>query len=416
LSHLKQTKFVILSACARNNGTFFVSKLHLLNQHDSFTAMANLVDSTAPKETVLKNEHVQLGARMVDFAGWYMPVEYSGIRDEHAQVRTSVGLFDVSHMGEIRVRGEKSLETLQWLTTNDVSTVGNGKAQYNLLPNATGGIVDDLIIYCIEKGRDYLLCVNASNTEKDWQWIVKNNKGAELKNESADWGQIAVQGPQAIALTGKVFGTQVQNIEKFHFAPLAFEGELCYLARTGYTGEDGFEIFVPLKKTVVLWRALLREGAPYNVKPIGLGARDTLRTEMKYSLYGQEIDDATNPYEAGLGWVVKPDAKDFIGKEKILSQQSAGLSRRLVGFKMRDKGIARHDYKVVSIDKSEIGKVTSGTVSPTLNENIGIAFVKKDFAKVGTEIYIDIRGRMAAAQVVETPFVQTSLTKVGPKK
>lgn len=379
--------------------------------HDSFGKLMTNIQENSPQSTPLKNEHIRLGAKMVDFAGWYMPVEYDGIRAEHNHVRHQVGLFDVSHMGEIRVRGEKALETLQWLTSNDVSQIGNGKAQYGLLTNEQGGVVDDLIIYCIEKNKDYLVCVNASNTEKDWAWFNKHNRGAELKNESADWGQIAVQGPRAVSLVTKIFGVEVQAIAGFHFAAKPFQGKICYLARTGYTGEDGFEIFVPKDKTVGLWQELLEQGKEYEARPIGLGARDTLRTEMKYSLYGQEIDETTSPYEAGLGWAVKPNAKDFIGRNKMLESKSAGLKKQLVGFKMIEKGIARHDYKVLSIDNQEIGKVTSGTLSPTLNENIGIAYVTVDFAKVGQLICVDIRGRSVKAQVVETPFVQTALTK-----
>jgi len=370
------------------------------------------------KSTPLEQEHIKLGAKMVAFAGWNMPVEYTGLRAEHDYVRSQVGLFDVSHMGEIRVQGQNALATLQWLTTNDVSVLDNGQAQYSLLPNENGGIVDDIIIYCLERGKDYLICVNAANADKDWQWIVKNNRGAELKNESAEWGQIAVQGPKAIELVARVFGDDsLKNMKPFHFAPHNYQGgnnhaALCYLARTGYTGEDGFEIFVPAKQTVQLWQALLADEIA-QAKPIGLGARDTLRTEMKYSLYGQEIDDTTNPYEAGLGWVVKPAAKDFIGKAKILATKDAGLKRRLVGFKMVDKGIARHDYRVASIDNREIGKVTSGTLSPSLGYAIGIAYVSLEAlgaaggqAEVGQEIFIDIRGRLAKAVIVSTPFLK----------
>ncbi|OFZ14024.1 MAG: glycine cleavage system protein T [Bdellovibrionales bacterium RBG_16_40_8] len=367
-----------------------------------------------PKATPLKEEHLRLGAKMVDFVGWLMPVEYTGIRAEHEQVRNRVGIFDVSHMGEIRVRGNRALETLQWLTTNDVSLIENGKAQYNLLINEAGGIIDDIIVYCIEKNNDYFICVNASNTEKDWAWINSHNRGAELTNESALWGQIAVQGPMAVSLVSKVFGEEVKSVAAFNFSPYPFSGALCYLARTGYTGEDGFEIFVPTAKTVLLWRTLFELGEGFKVKPIGLGARDTLRTEMKYCLYGHELDDTTNPYAAGLGWIVKPDAKDFIGKEKIQVAQRAGLKERLVGFKMVDKGIARHGYRVLAIDNREIGRVTSGTVSPTLGESIGIAYISTELAKVGQEICIDIRGRAAKARVVKTPFVQTVLAKNKP--
>ncbi len=362
------------------------------------------------KFTPLKSEHEAAHAKMVEFAGWFMPVEYFGIRAEHMHVREKVGLFDVSHMGEIRVRGEHALETLQWLTTNDVLKLTNGAAQYSLLPNERGGVVDDIIVYCIEANRDYLVCVNAANAAKDWAWFQANNRGAELKNESAEWGQIAVQGPRAVELVNRLF-QGAAKVQPFHFTPVHFDGALCFAARTGYTGEDGFEIFVPTRQAVGLWRKLLNVGSDLEARPIGLGARDTLRTEMKYSLYGQEIDDSTNPYAAGLGWVVKPDAKDFVGKTTMLEARAKGLSEKLVGFKMIDKGIPRHDYRVLAVDSSPIGRVTSGTVSPSLNENIGIAYVQAEYAKAGSEFMIDIRGRGAKAKVVETPFVTTALTK-----
>lgn len=360
-------------------------------------------------KTPLYEEHVSAGAKIVDFAGWMMPVEYFGIRAEHLHVRSKVGLFDVSHMGEIRVRGPKALETLQWLTTNDVSRLSDGQAQYSLLPNEKGGLVDDLYIYCIQKNSDYLVCVNAANTAKDWQWFQEHNRGAELKNESDEWGQIAVQGPEAVALTAKVMGDELNGIQRNQFAAIQFEGAQCFVARTGYTGEDGFEIFVPREKTVALWRALL--GASPDAKPIGLGARDTLRTEMKYSLYGQEIDDETNPYSAGLGWVVKADAKDFIGRNAMVKAKEEGLKQKLIGFKMIDRGIARHGYRLLSVDNKEIGRVTSGTVSPSLNENIGIAYVDVPYSAAGSEIFVDIRGKSVKAHVIPTPFVSTCLTK-----
>jgi aminomethyltransferase len=364
---------------------------------------------TTPLTTPLIDEHKKSKAKIVDFAGWQMPVEYVGLRQEHMHVRSKVGLFDVSHMGEIRVKGPKALETLQWITSNDVSQLSNGKAQYSLFTNPAGGIVDDLIVYCLEKDADYLLCVNASNTEKDWEWIQKNNKGADIKNESADWGQIAVQGPFAMDLVSLVVGDRANSIAPFSFIEVKWDSgngpANLIVARTGYTGEDGCEIFVPWKHTVSLWVKLLEKGENFEVMPIGLGARDTLRTEMKYSLYGHEIDDESNPYEAGLGWVVKPNAKDFIGKEKILATKAGGLKRKLVGFKAIDKGIPRQGYNVVDVDKKVIGKVTSGTVSPSLNENIGIAYVLSDYAAVGTEIFVDIRGRPVKCLVVATPFV-----------
>lgn len=348
-----------------------------------------------------------MGAKMVEFAGWCMPVEYRGLRQEHLATRQNVGLFDVSHMGEVRVRGPRSLETLQWLTTNDVSRLGSGQAQYNLLPNEAGGLVDDIIVYCVRPNEDYLVCVNAANTDKDFAWMKAHNRGAELVNESAEWGQIAVQGPQAMTLVERLFSARAKDIAPFHFASLPFEGVSCLVARTGYTGEDGVEVFVPTAKTVALWSELLARGQDLGVEPIGLGARDTLRTEMKYSLYGHEIDDTTNPYAAGLGWVVKPDAKDFVGKEKVLAAKQAGFPRRLVGFVMIERGIPRAGYSLFSFDNKEIGKVTSGTVSPSLNDNIGIGYVDSAASEVGTTFCVDIRGRRVQARVVKTPFVQT---------
>lgn len=358
------------------------------------------------KATPLKDEHIALGAKMVDFAGWFMPVQYAGLREEHVSCREKVGLFDVSHMGEVRIRGPKALATVEWLTTNFAGRLENGQAQYSLLPNANGGLVDDVIVYCLEKGTDYLICVNASNTEKDFEWMVKNNRGAEITNESAQWGQIAVQGPQAMALASRVLGKAVLEIPVFEFRKMSFSGGEVLIARTGYTGEDGVEIFVPSGLTVALWRALLDQGRDLGVAPVGLGARDTLRTEMKFPLYGHEIDDITNPYAAGLGWVIKPDKKDFIGREKIVSAKEAGLPRKLIGFKVRDRAIARQGYKLFSFDNKEIGLVTSGTPSPTLNENIGIAYVDKDFAAEGQRFHVDIRGRRIEVEVVPTPFVK----------
>jgi len=357
------------------------------------------------KSTPLREEHVRLGAKMVDFAGWYMPVEYEGLRAEHMRVRSHVGLFDVSHMGEIRVRGPKALETVEWLTTNHVAKLENGQAQYSLLPNDQGGLVDDLIVYCVEKGSDYLLCVNASNSDKDFAWIQAHNRGAELINESDKWGQIAIQGPKAMALVAKIFDEGALQIPTFEFREFQFGGVAVLVARTGYTGEDGVEVFVPSAQTVSLWQTLMREGEALGVGPIGLGARDTLRTEMKYSLYGHEIDDRSNPYSAGLGWVIKPDKKDFLGRALIVNQKEKGLPRKLIGFKMLERGIARQGYKLVQ-DGREVGFVTSGTPSPSTGENIGIAYLDKDLAKEGQEFGVDIRGRAVKAVVVPTPFVK----------
>ncbi len=369
------------------------------------TNLGGMTSTSEPRRTPLAPEHIALGAKMVDFAGWYMPVSYQGLREEHLACRSGVGLFDVSHMGEVRIKGPNALATVEWLTTNFAGRLENGQAQYTLLPNADGGLVDDLIVYCVEKNADYLLCVNASNTEKDFQWMLSNNRGAVITNESAQWGQIAVQGPNALKLAGRVCGDAVANIPPFEFRSIAFGGDHLLVARTGYTGEDGVEIFVPANHTVKLWRELLEKGVDLGVSPVGLGARDTLRTEMKYPLYGHEIDDVTNPFAAGLGWVIKPDKKDFVGRAKILAGKEAGLPRKLIGLKMLERGIARQGYKLFSLEGKEIGIVTSGTPSPSLNENIAVAYLEKEWARDGKQINVEIRGRRFKAEVVPTPFV-----------
>jgi aminomethyltransferase len=357
------------------------------------------------KKTALCQEHEKLGAKMVEFAGWYMPIQYKGLREEHNCVRNQVGLFDVSHMGEIRVKGPKALETLEWLTTNKVSKLKDGEAQYGLLPNENGGLVDDLFIYCLKQNEDYLVCVNASNKDKDFAWMTKNNRGAQMTDESDYWGQIAIQGPKAMELCDRVFGFPVSQMKRNTLKPSEFKGHKIIVATTGYTGEAGTEVFVEAKGAAELWNELLKQGQDLGVQPIGLGARDTLRTEMKYSLYGNEIDDQSNPYEAGLGWVVKPE-KDFMGRGPIVQAKEAGLKRQLVGFKMLDKGIPRHGYPLVDAQGTSIGVVTSGTHSPTLDEPIGIGYVDMRHAAQGSEIYVDIRGRKVKAKVCPTPFVQ----------
>lgn len=362
-------------------------------------------------KTPLTQEHERLGARMVDFAGWWMPVQYRGLKEEHLSVRSGVGLFDVSHMGEFRVSGPKSLETLQWITTNDVSKLGSGEAHYSLFPNENGGIVDDLIVYCVRPGEEYLLCVNAANIEKDFAFVMENNRGAILKNESADWGQIAVQGPKALTLLDRLFNNAPSKMKSFTHREIAWSGTKVIVARTGYTGEDGAEVFVPTGKTVALWNELLEKGKDLGVEPIGLGARDTLRTEMKYSLYGHEIDDQSNPYEAGLGWVTKPMAKDFLGKAKILVAKEQGLKRKLIGFELLERGIPRQGYELKSASGEVIGVCTSGTMSPLTGASIGIGYVTLPFAADGTEIAVDIRGKAVKAKVRPTPFVESGLTK-----
>lgn len=354
------------------------------------------------KHTPIYNTHIKMGGKMVPFAGWEMPVQYSNLREEHSHVREKLGLFDVSHMGEIRVRGRDSVKTLQWLTTNDVSRLQKGQAQYSLFPNEQGGIVDDLIVYCLEPGEDYLLCVNAANKDKDFKYLSENNRGAVIEDESSAWGQIAIQGPLALEAIKVVTGMDLGDCPSFEFRPWDWNGQVCYIARTGYTGEDGAEIFVPWDKTDELWN-LFFEKCP-EARPIGLGARDTLRTEMKYPLYGQDISDSTNPYEAGLGWVVKPDKGDFLGKAEMLQVKQAGPSKRLVGLLITGKGIARPGYKVFSVDSAEIGEVTSGTLSPSLNQAIAVAYVKDGCHTAGTKLMVQMRQKMIEAEIVKTPF------------
>jgi aminomethyltransferase len=356
-------------------------------------------------KTPLYNDHILAGARMVEFAGWVMPIQYKGLREEHDCVRSNVGLFDVSHMGEIRFRGAKALETLEWLTTNDVSKLNKGEAQYSLLPNADGGLVDDIIVYCLEKNADYLVCVNASNKDKDFAWMTANNKGSDVTDESEKWAQIAIQGPKANALVDEVTSMPVSQMKSFTHISGKFKGHAIIIATTGYTGEKGCEIFIENAGASALWQALMAAGAKLQVQPIGLGARDSLRTEMKYSLYGHEIDDTSNPYEAGLGWVVKPEAKNFMGKDKILQRRGPLAQRKLIGFKMLEKGIPRQGYNLFSFDNREIGRVTSGTHSPSLDAPIGIGYVAVGFDKEGSEFMVDIRGRKVKAQVCKTPFV-----------
>lgn len=348
---------------------------------------------------------------MVEFAGWTMPVEYAGagLRTEHAACRQAVGLFDVSHMGEIRVKGEKALDTVQWLTTNNASRLANGQAQYSLLPNTEGGLVDDIIVYCVEKGHDYLICVNASNTFNDFAWMTQHNRGAEIIDESGRWGQIAVQGPRALALTARLLDEPVDFIARFEFRQIHYGGDFLLVARTGYTGEDGVELFVPAGRTVDVWDELMDLGREFGAQPVGLGARDTLRTEMGYPLYGHEISARSNPYSAGLGWVIKPEAKDFIGRDRILAERDNSVSaQRLIGFKMVGRGIPRPEYSLWSEDGRPLGRVTSGTLSPTLDVGIGLGYVPFEFSREGTRLDVEIRGRRVEAQVVTVPFVKRS--------
>ncbi len=358
------------------------------------------------KKTPLYQWHKDHQGRIVDFAGWQMPVQYVGIKNEHQAVRERAGLFDVSHMGEILVEGPKALETLQWLTSNDVSKLKEYQAQYTLLMNPDGGIVDDMIVYCLDKNHTkFLLCVNAANEAKDWEFIQQHNKGAELRNVSSEWGQIALQGPKAMEILARVYGDDVKDLAGFYVLPTPYKGTPSMIARTGYTGEDGVEIFVKWDQTLNLWEDLLEAGKSEDLIACGLGARDTLRLEKKFPLYGQELTDATNPYSAGLGWVTKPKAKDFLGRDKVLAEKEAGIKQKMIGFELIEKGVPRTGYSLISFDNQEIGKVTSGTMSPSLDRPIGIAYIDAGHSEVGSEFYVEIRSRKVKAKVVKTPFV-----------
>ena len=359
------------------------------------------------KNTAFTKKHEELGAKMVPFAGFYMPVQYEGLVAEHETVRKSVGVFDVSHMGEIYVRGEKALELVQWVSSNDASVLTNGKVQYTCFPNDTNGIVDDFLTYRINE-TEYLLVVNASNIEKDWNWLVKQNQqiGAELYNASDEISQLAVQGPLALKAMQKLTDTKIEDMEYYTFKHLTFAGiPNILLSTTGYTGSGGCEIYFKNEYATTIWDAVFEAGKEFGIKPIGLGARDTLRLEMGFCLYGHEINDTTSPIEAGLGWITKfTDSKNFINKENLLKQKQEGVSRKVIGFEMIDRGIPRQDYEIVDAQGNKIGHVCSGTQGPSVNKAIGTALIKAEHAKLGNEIYVKIREKTLKAVVVKMPF------------
>ncbi len=363
------------------------------------------MDSRALKYVALNDLHAKLGAKMVPFAGYNMPVRYSSDIEEHMTVRKGVGVFDVSHMGEFTVKGTNALDLIQRVTSNDASKLANGQAQYSCLPNETGGIVDDLVAYKI-KDDDYMLVVNASNIDKDWNWISKfNTRAAEMKNISDDICLFAVQGPKAVATLQKLTATDLSTIKYYHFALGDFAGvSNVLMSNTGYTGAGGFEIYVNKQHAEKVWNTIFEAGKEFDIKPIGLGARDTLRLEMGFCLYGNDIDDTTSPLEGGLGWITK-FTKDFTNSANIKKQKEERVKKKLVGFKMIDKGIPRHDYVIKDASGNAIGKVTSGTISPMLGIGIGLGYVTSEHANPGSEIFIDVRGKALTAQVSKTPFV-----------
>ena len=365
------------------------------------------------KTTAFTKYHKANGAKMAEFAGYDMPIEFTGINDEHATVRNGAGVFDVSHMGEIWVKGKNALALLQRITTNDVSKLYDGKAQYSCMPNGKGGIVDDILIYRID-AETYMLCVNAANVEKDWAHIVEQGKafgmgtghGKELYNASDEIAQLAVQGPLAMKIVQKMCDEPVEDMEYYTFRQLKVAGCDAILSATGYTGSGGCEIYVANEDADKLWEALWAAGEEYGLKNIGLGARDTLRLEKGFCLYGNDIDDTTSPIEAGLGWITKfVEGKDFIDRPVLEKQKAEGVSRKLAGFRMIERGVPRHGYEIADAEGNIIGHVTSGTMSPTLKQGIGLGYVETAHAAAGSQIAIVIRDRHIKAEVVKFPFV-----------
>ena len=356
------------------------------------------------KQVPLNDVHVALGAKMVPFAGFNMPVQYEGVNIEHETVRNGVGVFDVSHMGIFKISGDKALDLIQKVTSNDASVLVNGKAQYSYLPNNEGGIVDDIITYKVSE-TEYLMVVNASNIDKDFEWISsQNTMNATFENLSDEYSLLAIQGPKANEAMQTLTNVDLANLKFYTFENGTFAGKNnVIVSATGYTGSGGIEIYAKNEDIEDIWNAVLEAGKSFGIKPIGLAARDTLRLEMGYCLYGNEINDTTSPLEAGLGWVTK-FTKEFVNSENIKAEKEAGIKNKLIGFELIDRGIPRHDYEIVDAEGNVIGKVTSGTQSPSLGKGIGLGYVTKDFAAEGTEIFIRIRKNDVKAKVVKTPF------------
>jgi len=353
-------------------------------------------------------KHREYGAKIVPFAGYLMPIQYRGILEEHRAVRNAVGVFDVSHMGEFSITGPQAAAFLNRLTLNDVSALAVGQVQYSAMCYPDGGIVDDLLVYRFQD--HYLLVVNAANIEKDWNWLQEHrDAGVELKNVSSATALLAVQGPDSFAVLQELTQIPLHNIPFYHFTTGQLAGSEMTISRTGYTGERGFELYHDPRASRRLWEAIFEAGRDYQIQPVGLGARDTLRMEMKYCLYGNDIDQSTNPLEAGLGWITKLDKGDFIGRAALLAIKNAGVTRRLVAFEMSDRGIPRPGYRIFAAAQ-EVGRVTSGTQSPSLNIGIGLGYVRTEFSRVGTELAIEIRGNRQKATVIKPPFVEARTT------
>ncbi|MGI8950800.1 MAG: glycine cleavage system aminomethyltransferase GcvT [Chitinophagaceae bacterium] len=362
------------------------------------------------KSTPFTQKHISLGAKMAEFAGYNMPISYTGINDEHAAVRNNAGIFDVSHMGEFILKGENALDLIQRITTNDASKLSNGKAQYSCFTNNNGGIVDDLIVYCIEENKAYMIVVNASNIEKDWNWISEHNsKNVEMHNISDKTCLLAIQGPNATKILQPLTELDILNLKYYTFVKGKFAGvDNVLISATGYTGAGGVEIYFEDKDDAPnkIWDAIFEIGKPQGLKPIGLGARDTLRLEMGYCLYGNDIDDTTSPLEAGLAWITKLNKPTKFTAQKTMEDEKAkGIKRKLVGFEMIDRGIPRHDYLIKNSQGNVIGKVTSGTQSPTLNKAIALGYVSIEHAAIDNEIFIEIRNNLLKAKIVKVPFI-----------
>ena len=356
------------------------------------------------KNTALTHIHEALGAKMVPFTGYNMPVQYEGVNSEHLAVRKSVGVFDVSHMGEFHLKGKNALALIQKITSNDASKLHDGKVQYSCLPNNDGGIVDDLLVYRIAED-EYMLVVNASNMQKDWDWISGHNDlGVEMVNSSDSMSLLAIQGPNAAKAMQSLTEVDLENMKYYTFKIGKFAGlDDIIISATGYTGSGGFEIYMPNQHAEKIWEAVFKVGEAYNIKPCGLASRDTLRLEMGFCLYGNDINDTTSPIEAGLGWITK-FSKDFVNSEALKAQKENGITRKLVGFEMLERAIPRHDYPIVDSEGNTIGVVTSGTMSPSLGKGIGMGYVSKEFSKSDTEIFIQIRKKVVPAKVVKFPF------------
>ncbi len=359
------------------------------------------------KSTPFTHKHIALGAKMAEFAGYNMPISYTGINDEHAAVRNNAGVFDVSHMGEFILRGPDALDLIQRVTSNDASKLTNGKAQYSCLPNATGGIVDDLLVYCIEENNVYMLVVNASNIEKDWNWIQQyNDKAVQMHNISDKTCLLAIQGPNATKILQPLTEMDILNLKYYTFTKGIFAGvENVLVSATGYTGSGGVEIYFEDENGAAdkIWDAIFEAGAAQGIKPIGLGARDTLRLEMGFCLYGNDIDDRTSPLEAGLGWITK-FTKPFTNSAFFEQEKAAGVQQKLVGIEMIDKGIPRHDYEIKDAAGTTIGRVTSGTQAPSLQKAIGMGYVATAHTAIDSEIFIAVRDKLLKAKVVKVPF------------